>query len=55
MVELDYHFLELVAKELYVKALKHLPPDVKDALERAYKRETNDTAKEIFKTILKQS
>jgi fumarate hydratase subunit alpha/L(+)-tartrate dehydratase alpha subunit len=53
MPELDYHFLELVAKELYVRALKNLPPDVKEALEKAYERETNDTAKEIFRTILK--
>ena len=53
MAELDYHFLELVAKELYIRALKNLPPDVKEALGKAYERETNDTAKEIFRTILR--
>lgn len=53
MAELDYDFLELVAKELYIRALKNLPPDVKEALGKACERETNDTAKEIFRTILK--
>jgi fumarate hydratase subunit alpha/L(+)-tartrate dehydratase alpha subunit len=53
MAELDYHLLEDVAKELYIKALKYLPPDVKAALRKAYERESKDTAREIFRTILK--
>lgn len=53
MAGLDYDSLELVAKELYIRALKNLPPDVKEALVNASERETNDTAKEIFRTILK--
>jgi len=53
MAGLDYHLLEDVAKELYIKALKNLPPDVKAALRKAYERETKDTAREIFRTILK--
>ncbi len=32
--------------------MKILPPDVREALKKAYAQETNPTAKEIFKTIL---
>jgi fumarate hydratase subunit alpha/L(+)-tartrate dehydratase alpha subunit len=53
MAEFNYQLVEDVAKELYIKALKYLPPDVKEALKKAYDKETNDTAKEIFRTILK--
>ena len=52
MAEFSYQLVEDVAKELYIRALKYLPPDVKEALEKAYERETNETAKEIFNTIL---
>ena len=52
MAEFSYQLVEDVARELYIKALKNLPPDVREALEKAYQRETNDTAKGIFKTIL---
>jgi fumarate hydratase subunit alpha/L(+)-tartrate dehydratase alpha subunit len=41
------------AKELYIRALKVLPPDVKAALARARARETNPRAQEILDTILK--
>jgi fumarate hydratase subunit alpha len=50
--ELDYQLVEDVAKELYIGALKYLPPDVTAALESAYARETDDIAKSILKTIL---
>jgi fumarate hydratase subunit alpha len=53
MAEFNYQLVEDVARELYIRALKHLPPDVKKALEGAYERETNETAREIFRTILK--
>lgn len=53
MAEFDYQLIEDVARELYITALKKLPPDVKDALRNAYEKETNETAKEIFKTIMK--
>ena len=48
----DYRIVEEAAKELYIRALKFLPPDVTAALEKAYSIETNDTAKSILKTIL---
>jgi len=49
----SYQLVEDVAKELYIRALKILPPDVKEALRRAYERETNPTARTIFETIFK--
>ena len=52
MDEFSYQLVEDVARELYIRALKNLPPDVREALGKAYERETNDTAKGIFKTIL---
>jgi tartrate/fumarate subfamily iron-sulfur-dependent hydro-lyase alpha chain len=52
MAELDDQIVEDAAKELYIRALKYLPPDVTAALEKAYARETDDIAKRILKTIL---
>ncbi|MFH1241836.1 MAG: fumarate hydratase [Pseudomonadota bacterium] len=52
MAEFSYHLVEDVAKELYIRALKVLPPDVREALDKAYEKETNETAKGILKTIL---
>lgn len=49
----DYTLVEETAKELYIRALCDLPPDVRDALKRAYARETNATARTIFETILR--
>lgn len=53
MGSFDYNIVEEAAKELYIRALSDLPPDVRDALKRAYKKETKPTAKEIFKAMLK--
>ena len=53
MAEFSYQLVEDVAKTLYITALKKLPPDVKAALEKAYERERQETAQEIFRTILK--
>jgi fumarate hydratase subunit alpha len=53
MTNFSYSLVEEVAKELYIMALKKLPPDVKEALKKAYERETQETAREIFRTILK--
>ena len=41
------------AGELYVRALKQLPPDVEQALRAAAERETNSRAKDILHTILR--
>jgi fumarate hydratase subunit alpha len=52
MGEFTYRLVEDTAKELYIRALKILPPDVREALKKAQIRETDPTAGEIFKTIL---
>jgi fumarate hydratase subunit alpha len=53
MAQFSYKLVEEVAKELYIRALKILPPDVREALKKAAVKEKNPTAQEIFKTILK--
>ena len=52
MGKFTYQLVEDTAKELYIRALKILPPDVREALKKAYEKETNSTAKQIFTTIL---
>jgi len=53
MTPFDYKVVEETAKELYIRALKILPPDVREALKKASAKETHSTAKEIFETILR--
>jgi len=53
MADFDYQIVEDAAKELYIRALCDLPPDVRAALKRASEKETNPTAQEVFKTIFK--
>jgi len=53
MTPFDYKVVEETAKELYIRALKILPPDVREALKKASAKETHPTAKEIFQTILR--
>lgn len=53
MAQFSYKLVEEVGKELYIRALKILPPDVREALRKAAAKEKNPTAQEIFKTILK--
>jgi len=53
MTGLNYQLVQEVAKELYIRALKILPPDVKEALRKAHARETKPTAKTILETILR--
>ncbi|MCX5919075.1 MAG: fumarate hydratase [Deltaproteobacteria bacterium] len=51
MTQFSYQLVEDTAKELYIRALKILPPDVRVALKKAYEKETNPTAKEMFNII----
>jgi len=53
MNSFDYTIVEEAAKELYIRALCDLPPDVREALKGAYERETNPTAKEVFNAMFK--
>jgi len=48
-----YSIVEEVCKELYIKALKDIPPDVREALKKAREKEDNPVAKGIFETIFK--
>jgi tartrate/fumarate subfamily iron-sulfur-dependent hydro-lyase alpha chain len=48
----DYSLIQTIAKELYIRALKILPPDVKAALQRAHKAESHSGAKKILSTML---
>ena len=48
----DYHLIRDTAKDLYIRALKILPDDVKDALRRAYDAESHSGAKKILATML---
>ena len=49
----DYTLVEETSKQLYIRALCDLPPDVREALKQAYEKESQPSAKEIFKTMLK--
>jgi len=53
MSSFNYGIIEEAAKELYIRALCDLPPDVRDALKKAYARETKTAAREAFKAMLK--
>jgi tartrate dehydratase alpha subunit/fumarate hydratase class I-like protein len=49
MESFDYKIVEEAAKQLYIRALCDLPPDVREAIKKAAARETQPTAKEVFK------
>ncbi|HSO62824.1 MAG TPA: fumarate hydratase [Desulfobacterales bacterium] len=53
MSNFHYGIIEETAKELYIRALCDLPPDVRRALKNAHERETKPNAKEVFKAMLK--
>jgi tartrate/fumarate subfamily iron-sulfur-dependent hydro-lyase alpha chain len=48
----DYSLIQSIAKELYIRALKILPPDVKTALQRAHQAESHPGARQILSTML---
>jgi fumarate hydratase subunit alpha/L(+)-tartrate dehydratase alpha subunit len=52
MGNFDYQIVEEAAKQLYIQALCNLPPDVREALKKAAARETQPTAKEVFRAML---
>ena len=53
MNDFDYNIVEEAAKQLYIRALCDLPPDVRAALKKAYTRETRSTARAVFEAIFK--
>jgi len=52
-MKLDLQQVEEAAKELYIRSLKQLPPDIKSGFDRLAKTETNATAKGIIATMIK--
>jgi tartrate/fumarate subfamily iron-sulfur-dependent hydro-lyase alpha chain len=52
MAEINYDLVSNVAKDLYIRALKILPDDVKEALRRAHDAESHAGAKKILATML---
>ncbi len=53
MTPFNYDIVEETAKELYIRALCDLPPDVRSGLAAAFARETRPAAREAFKAMLK--
>jgi len=51
--EFDYGVVEEAAKQLYIRALCDLPPDVRAALKKAYARETKPSARAVFEAIFR--
>lgn len=47
-----YQTVEELCKELYIKALKDLPPDVRKAMNEAYAGEETETGKQVLSTML---
>ncbi len=53
MNDFDYKVVEEAAKQIYIKSLWDLPPDVREALNKAYARETNPSARAVFDAMFK--
>ena len=52
MLKIDIAQVETVAKELYVRALKQLPPDIKEGFARLSAAETESTAQRVLGTMV---
>src|SRR2546425_9235143 len=52
-MRIDRQAIESAAKELYIRALKILPDDVKQGFDALAARETSATAKEVLGTMIK--
>jgi fumarate hydratase subunit alpha/L(+)-tartrate dehydratase alpha subunit len=52
-VKIDLRQVEEAAKELYIRALKQLPPDIKEGFDRLVKSETDAGAKRMLGTMIK--
>ncbi len=53
MFKLDLQHVEDAAKELYIRALKQLPPDIKTGFDKLAAKESNATAQSILGTMIK--
>ena len=52
-MKLDPKQVEDVAKELYIRALKMLPPDIKEGIDRLAARETDATGRSVLGSMVK--
>jgi fumarate hydratase subunit alpha len=52
-VKIDLKQVEEASKELYIRALKILPPDIKQGFERLDAAETNPRAKQVLGTMIR--
>ena len=52
-MDIDLQAVEDAAKELYIRALKVLPPDIKDGLARLQQRESGATAQSVLGTMVR--
>jgi len=52
-VNIDPKHVEEACKELYIRALKMLPPDIKEGFQRLDKAESNPTGKAILGTMIR--
>ncbi|QGZ65095.1 fumarate hydratase [Paraburkholderia acidisoli] len=50
-MKLDLNVVEEASKELYIRALKLLPPDVKDGIDRLSANETSPVAQRVLSTM----
>ncbi|WP_018231707.1 fumarate hydratase [Thioalkalivibrio thiocyanodenitrificans] len=51
-MNIDPNAVEEAARELYIRALKVLPPDIKEGFDRLSERETSDTGKAVLGTMI---
>src|SRR5581483_5781663 len=51
--ETFYHLVENACRDLYIRSLKEIPPDVVDAIRRAAERESKEVGRRIFSHYLK--
>lgn len=52
-MDIDLQAVEAAAKELYIRALKVLPPDIKDGFARLQQHETGATAQSVLGTMVR--
>ena len=52
-MQIDLKQVEDAAKELYIRALKVLPPDIKEGFTGLVKRETNATGQSVLATMIR--
>lgn len=51
-MQVDLHAVEEAARELYIRALKRLPPDIKEGFNQLSERESGATAREVLGTMI---